>query len=175
MPPLPTARDRMVEGRAGRPTRSNISTPSNIEIINENIAKKKKERDAYIDEVKEMLKKRLEQFELKAEVSGRAKRLYSIYRKMVQEGLNIDEIYDITAFRVIVDTVQECYEALGYIHAFFKPIPGKFKDYIALPKANMYQSLHTRSWGHTARRSRYRSGPLRCTSRRRGYRSALEI
>lgn len=112
-------------------------------MIVENIAKKKKERDAYIEEVKEILRSRLEQFELKAEVSGRAKRLYSIYRKMIQQELNIDELYDITAFRVLVDTVPECYEALGYIHALFKPIPGKFKDYVALPKANMYQSLHT--------------------------------
>ncbi|HAR95183.1 MAG TPA: GTP pyrophosphokinase [Deltaproteobacteria bacterium] len=117
--------------------------PVEYKTIVENIAKKKKERDAYIDEVKEILRSRLEQFQLKAEVSGRAKRLYSIYRKMVQQELNIDELYDITAFRVMVDTVPECYEALGYIHALFKPIPGKFKDYVALPKANMYQSLHT--------------------------------
>lgn len=117
--------------------------PVEYKMIVENIAKKKKERDAYIDEVKEILKHRLEQFKIKAEVSGRAKRLYSIFRKMVQEELNIDELYDITAFRVTVDTVLECYETLGYIHALFKPIPGKFKDYIALPKANMYQSLHT--------------------------------
>lgn len=117
--------------------------PVEYKTIVDNIAKKKKERDAYIDEVKEILKQRLAQFQLKAEVSGRAKRLYSIYRKMIQDELNIDELYDITAFRVMVDTVPECYEALGYIHALFKPIPGKFKDYIALPKANMYQSLHT--------------------------------
>jgi GTP pyrophosphokinase len=111
--------------------------------IKDTIAKKQKERDVYVSEVIELLRARLGQFGLKAEVYGRAKRLYSIFRKMVQEELNIDEIYDITAFRVIVDTVKECYEALGYIHALFKPIPGKFKDYIALPKANMYQSLHT--------------------------------
>jgi GTP diphosphokinase / guanosine-3',5'-bis(diphosphate) 3'-diphosphatase len=117
--------------------------PVEYKMIVENIDKKKKERDAYIDEVKEILRSRLEQFQLKTEVFGRAKRLYSIYRKMIQEELNIDELYDITAFRVMVDTVPECYEALGYIHALFKPIPGKFKDYIALPKANMYQSLHT--------------------------------
>jgi GTP pyrophosphokinase len=117
--------------------------PIEYKTIVENIAQKKKERDAYIDEVKEILRSRLEQFQLKAEVSGRAKRLYSIYRKMIQQELNIDELYDITAFRVLVDTVPECYEALGYIHALFKPIPGKFKDYVALPKANMYQSLHT--------------------------------
>ena len=117
--------------------------PVEYRLISENIARKKRERDAYTAEVKELLQKRLEQFSLKCEVSGRAKRLYSIYRKMVQENLNIDQIYDITAFRVLVGTVKECYEGLGYIHDLFKPIPGKFKDYIALPKANMYQSLHT--------------------------------
>jgi guanosine-3',5'-bis(diphosphate) 3'-pyrophosphohydrolase len=115
--------------------------------IKESIAKRKKERDAYIEEVKELLKKRLEEFSLKAEVSGRAKRLYSIYRKMLQEELRLDEIYDITAFRVVVGSVKECYEALGYIHALFKPIPGKIKDYVALPKGNMYQSLHTTVMG----------------------------
>ncbi|OPY67843.1 MAG: GTP pyrophosphokinase [Syntrophorhabdaceae bacterium PtaU1.Bin034] len=117
--------------------------PVEYRIVSENIARKKRERDAYIAEVKELIRKRLEQVSLKCEVSGRAKRLYSIYRKMVQERLNLDQLYDITAFRVMVDNVRECYEALGYIHDLFKPIPGKFKDYIALPKANMYQSLHT--------------------------------
>ena len=117
--------------------------PAEYRLISENVARKKRERDAYTAEVKELLQNRLEQLSLKCEVSGRAKRLYSIYRKMVQENLNIDQMYDITAFRVIVGTVKECYEALGYIHDLFKPIPGKFKDYIALPKANMYQSLHT--------------------------------
>ena len=117
--------------------------PVEYRLISEAIARKKRERDAYTAEVKELLRKRLEQFSLKCEVSGRAKRLYSIYRKMVQENLNIDQIYDIIAFRVLVGTVKECYEGLGYIHDLFKPVPGKFKDYIALPKANMYQSLHT--------------------------------
>jgi GTP diphosphokinase / guanosine-3',5'-bis(diphosphate) 3'-diphosphatase len=117
--------------------------PEEHKAIKENIARKKRERDTYIAEVIELLKKRLTEVNLKAEVSGRAKRLYSIHKKMLQEELRIDEIYDITAFRVVVDTLKDCYEALGYIHALFKPIPGKFKDYIALPKANMYQSLHT--------------------------------
>ena len=117
--------------------------PVEYRIISENIARKKRERDAYIAEVKDLLKNRLEQVSVKCEVSGRAKRLYSIYRKMIQDKLNIDQIYDITAFRVLVGSVRECYEVLGYIHDLFKPIPGKFKDYIALPKANMYQSLHT--------------------------------
>jgi GTP diphosphokinase / guanosine-3',5'-bis(diphosphate) 3'-diphosphatase len=121
--------------------------PAEYKLIKEKIAKKKKERDAYINEVKDVIKDRLGQFDMKAEVSGRAKRLYSIYKKMVQEGLNIDDIYDLTAFRVIVESQKECYEALGYLHAFFKPIPGKFNDYIALPKANLYQSLHTKVMG----------------------------
>lgn len=117
--------------------------PAEYKMISDNIARKKRERDAYIAEVKDLIRNRLEQLSVKCEVSGRAKRLYSIYRKMLQDKLNIDQIYDITAFRVLVDSVRECYEVLGYIHDLFKPIPGKFKDYIALPKANMYQSLHT--------------------------------
>jgi GTP diphosphokinase / guanosine-3',5'-bis(diphosphate) 3'-diphosphatase len=117
--------------------------PVEYRSISEDIARKKRERDAYITSVKELLKHRLEQVGLQCEVSGRAKRLYSIYRKMIQEKVDLDQLYDITAFRVMVGSVRECYEALGYIHDLFKPIPGKFKDYIALPKANMYQSLHT--------------------------------
>jgi GTP diphosphokinase / guanosine-3',5'-bis(diphosphate) 3'-diphosphatase len=117
--------------------------PAEYRTLSENIARKKRERDAYIAEVMDLLKNKLEQVNLKCEISGRAKRLYSIYRKMLQEKLDIDEIYDITAFRVMVGSIPECYEALGYIHTLFKPIPGKFKDYVALPKANMYQSLHT--------------------------------
>jgi GTP diphosphokinase / guanosine-3',5'-bis(diphosphate) 3'-diphosphatase len=121
--------------------------PAEFDIIKEKIAKKKKERDVYIAEVKELIKNKLAEVGVKAEISGRAKRLYSIYKKMVLEGVNIDDIYDITAFRIMLETVKECYETLGYIHAFFKPIPGKFNDYIALPKANMYQSLHTKVVG----------------------------
>ncbi|HOE16093.1 MAG TPA: bifunctional (p)ppGpp synthetase/guanosine-3',5'-bis(diphosphate) 3'-pyrophosphohydrolase [Syntrophorhabdaceae bacterium] len=121
--------------------------PAEYRVIADKIARKKKERDEYIDEVIGILKKRFEQFHLNAEISGRAKRLYSIYRKMTQESLNIDDIYDIIAFRVVVNSIKECYEALGIVHAFFKPIPGKFSDYIALPKANMYQSLHTKIIG----------------------------
>jgi GTP pyrophosphokinase len=121
--------------------------PAEYRMITEKLAKTKKERETYINEVKELIKKKFEQFNLQVEVSGRAKRLYSIYRKMVQEELNIDDIYDLTAFRVIVDSLKDCYFALGIIHAFFKPIPGKFTDYIALPKANMYKSLHTKVIG----------------------------
>jgi guanosine-3',5'-bis(diphosphate) 3'-pyrophosphohydrolase len=121
--------------------------PEEFNVIKDKIAKKKKEREAYINEVKDLIKTRLAQSGIQADVSGRAKRLYSIYKKMILEGVNIDDIYDITAFRVTVETVKECYEALGYVHSFFRPIPGKFNDYIALPKANMYQSLHTKVVG----------------------------
>lgn len=121
--------------------------PLEYNIISQKLAKKRKEREQYINEVKDLIKNKLEESGIKADVSGRAKRLYSIYKKMVNEGVDVNEIYDLTAFRVIVDNVKECYEALGYIHSFFKPIPGKFNDYIALPKANMYQSLHTKVVG----------------------------
>lgn len=121
--------------------------PAEYKLIADNIAQKKKEREAYIGEVIGLLRQRLEQFHLNADIFGRAKHLYSIFRKMTTEGLNIDDIYDIIAFRVVVETIKECYEALGIIHAFYKPIPGKFNDYIALPKANMYQSLHTKIIG----------------------------
>jgi len=121
--------------------------PAEYKMIKDKVSRKKKEREAYIKEVQEIIKSQLDRHNLKADVSGRAKRFYSIYKKMVQEGLNIDDIYDITAFRIIVDSVKECYEALGYIHAMFKPIPEKFSDFIALPKANMYQSLHTKVIG----------------------------
>ncbi|HVN98083.1 MAG TPA: bifunctional (p)ppGpp synthetase/guanosine-3',5'-bis(diphosphate) 3'-pyrophosphohydrolase [Syntrophorhabdaceae bacterium] len=121
--------------------------PAEYRLIAENIAQKRKQREEYIGEVIALLRQRFDLYHLQAEISGRAKRLYSIYRKMVQEGINVDDIYDITAFRVIVNDIKECYEALGLIHSFFKPIPGKFSDYIALPKGNMYQSLHTKVIG----------------------------
>lgn len=111
------------------------------------IAKKRKERDTYIEEVIELLKGKFQQFKLDAVIFGRAKKLYSIYRKTILEKLELDDIYDLTAFRVIVNNVKDCYLALGLIHSFFRPIPGKFNDYIALPKPNMYQSLHTKVVG----------------------------
>lgn len=121
--------------------------PVEYRSISERLAKKRKEREAYIQEVIDLLRKRFDQFKLKAEITGRAKRLYSIYMKMVQEKISLDDIHDLTAFRIIVDSTKECYLALGLIHSFFKPIPGKFSDYIAIPKANMYQSLHTKVVG----------------------------
>jgi guanosine-3',5'-bis(diphosphate) 3'-pyrophosphohydrolase len=117
--------------------------PDLYEEIQKKIAKKEKERTSYIDEVKRTLMRKLYENHIQGEVSGRIKQIYSIYRKMREQNLEIDEVYDITAFRVVVSTIKECYDVLGVIHSLWKPIPGKFKDYIGLPKENMYQSLHT--------------------------------
>jgi GTP pyrophosphokinase len=111
--------------------------------IQRKIAKKERERARYIDEVKRILMKKLYENHIEGEVTGRTKQIYSIYLKMKEQNIDFDQVYDITAFRVIVNTVKECYDVLGIIHSLWKPIPGKFKDYVGLPKENMYQSLHT--------------------------------
>ncbi|MDR0433913.1 MAG: bifunctional (p)ppGpp synthetase/guanosine-3',5'-bis(diphosphate) 3'-pyrophosphohydrolase [Gracilibacteraceae bacterium] len=108
-----------------------------------NVESAQESRDAQIDEVVSLLTKRLFEVGIKAELSGRAKHLYSIYRKMQAQEKGLSEIFDLAAIRVIVNTVNDCYGALGVVHTLWKPIPGKFKDYIAMPKPNMYQSLHT--------------------------------
>ncbi len=111
--------------------------------LKRNVAQKKTERERFITELIEQIQKRLREAAIEADVYGRPKHFYSIYQKMQTQNLLYDQIYDIVAFRIIVDTVGECYEALGVVHANWKPVPGRFKDYIALPKNNMYQSLHT--------------------------------
>jgi len=116
------------------------------------VAKTKKEREEYIRDVIAILSRRLEESGVTAEVTGRPKHFYSIHGKMSDLGLAFEQIYDLVAFRIIVATVRECYEALGVVHANWKPVPGRFKDYIALPKANMYQSLHTTVIGPRAQR-----------------------
>jgi GTP diphosphokinase / guanosine-3',5'-bis(diphosphate) 3'-diphosphatase len=117
--------------------------PSAYAYLKAAVAKRRSEREEYIRSVIEILGKRLEESGVNAEVTGRPKHFYSIHTKMQHEELNFDEIYDLVAFRIIVPSMRECYEALGVVHANWKPIPGRFKDYIALPKVNMYQSLHT--------------------------------
>jgi GTP pyrophosphokinase len=117
--------------------------PDIYQEIQKKIAKKEKERARYIDEVKRTLMKKLYENHIEGEVSGRLKQIYSIYQKMNVQNINLDQVFDITAFRVILNTIKECYDVLGIIHSLWKPIPGKFKDYIGLPKENLYQSLHT--------------------------------
>lgn len=108
------------------------------------VAKKMKEREKYTTDVQELIHSALTEHGYKgAEVSGRPKHFFSIHKKMEKRNLSFEQVYDITGFRIIVDTVEECYGILGIIHALWTPIPGRFKDYIAIPKANFYQSLHT--------------------------------
>ncbi len=107
------------------------------------VEKRRGERQEYVDGVLEALRNRLREAGVKAEVEGRPKHLYSIYEKMVIGGKEFNEIYDLAGIRILVDSVRDCYGALGAVHSLWKPVPGRFKDYIAMPKSNMYQSLHT--------------------------------
>ncbi len=107
------------------------------------ISQKKHEREAFVEEAKAIISEKLDFYGITGEVSGRSKHLYSIYRKMEKRNVEFEEIYDLIAVRILVGDVRECYEVLGVIHSAWKPIPGRFKDFIAMPKGNMYQSLHT--------------------------------
>ncbi len=107
------------------------------------IAQRQEGQEKFIREIKEMLSRKLSEANIKATIKGRHKHFYSIYQKMMEQDLNIDQVYDILAFRLIVNSVRDCYEVLGLIHSMWNPVAGRFKDYISLPKANMYQSLHT--------------------------------
>jgi GTP pyrophosphokinase len=111
--------------------------------LNQKVLVSKKERDKYIAEVSKILAAKLAEQGFAADVTGRAKHFYSIWRKMQAQQCDFDQVYDVIAFRVLVETVADCYAALGVIHSQWTPVPGRFKDYVALPKPNMYQSLHT--------------------------------
>ena len=107
------------------------------------ISEKRVERETYIAQIIKDLYSKLEEAEIDSDIDGRPKHFYSIYRKMVTKNKSIEQIFDLTAIRILVNSVKDCYEVLGIVHTIYKPIPGRFKDYIAMPKPNMYQSLHT--------------------------------
>ncbi len=113
------------------------------------ISARKSEREQYIQSIVEEVKEHIEKAGIKASIDGRVKHFFSIYKKMKNQNKTLEQIYDLFAVRIIVDSVMECYAALGVIHEMYKPIPGRFKDYIAMPKPNMYQSLHTTLIGST--------------------------
>ncbi len=117
----------------------------------EQVSQRKGERESAINEVVEEISKALDEIGIKHETYGRSKHFYSIYKKMKYQHKNLDEIFDLMAVRIIVDTVRDCYASLGLVHTMWTPIPGRFKDYIAMPKPNMYQSLHTTVMGKTGR------------------------
>ena len=117
--------------------------PEEFREIVEGIDKKREERLKFIDLIMDQIKAELKKQKIDAEVTGRAKHLYSIYRKMKRDNSTLDQIYDLFALRIIVNSVKDCYAALGIVHDLYNPMPGRFKDYIAVPKPNMYQSLHT--------------------------------
>ena len=115
----------------------------------EKIALRRQERDEYVQSLVDEVRKHIEGAGIEAEIEGRAKHFFSIYKKMVNQNKTLDQIYDLFAIRIIVNSVKDCYAALGVIHEMYTPIPGRFKDYIAMPKPNMYQSLHTTLIGPT--------------------------
>ena len=117
--------------------------PDEYREIVEGIDKKREERLQFINQIVEQINEELKKQKIKAEITGRAKHLYSIYRKMLRDNKSLDQIYDLFALRILVDNVKDCYAALGVVHELYNPMPGRFKDYISVPKPNMYQSLHT--------------------------------
>lgn len=117
--------------------------PEAYEELRRRVAKDKEDREKYVETVKRYIEKKLAENNLQADVMGRYKHFYSIHQKMLSQNLPFEEVYDIIAFRIILNTIPQCYEALGLMHSLWRPIAKKFKDYIGMPKPNMYQSLHT--------------------------------
>jgi RelA/SpoT family (p)ppGpp synthetase len=121
--------------------------PMRYRILSAQVSRARGNRKEVVNKIRNALKRRLRQEKIPAQVVGREKHLYGIYQKMRTKGLSFNEVHDVYAFRIIVDSVDTCYRAVGTVHNLYKPVPGKFKDYIAIPKANGYQSLHTVLFG----------------------------
>ena len=117
--------------------------PEDYEKLSAEVAEKKKQREGLVEQITKEIKDALDAIGMKYEIQGRSKHLYSIYKKMIVQHKQLDEIFDLTALRVLVEDVRDCYAVLGQVHTMWTPLPGRFKDYIAMPKPNMYQSLHT--------------------------------
>jgi GTP pyrophosphokinase len=117
--------------------------PHQYRDIANHVAKQKDEQQEYINTIKKMVEEKMAEAHLPCEIQGRHKHFYGIYQKMMQQGVDFEEVYDILAFRIILDSTPQCYQAIGVIHSIWKPIPKRFKDFIGIPKPNMYQSLHT--------------------------------
>src|SRR6476646_5063788 len=117
--------------------------PQDFKELTEKIARRKKEREKYIEDVVRLIEEKLKERNIPGKVTGRFKHLYSIHKKMKSQGIEFEQVPDVIAFRIIVPELGHCYESLGLIHQMWKPVPGRFKDFIAIPKPNMYQSLHT--------------------------------
>ena len=133
--------------------------PTRFRVLDKALKKARGNRRDAVGKIEDAILARLKEFKVSAQVSGREKHISSIYKKMQEKNISFSEVFDIYGFRIIVPDVPACYLAMGALHTLFKPIPGKFKDYIAIPKANGYQSLHTTPFGPSACRSRSRSAP----------------
>ena len=123
--------------------------PDAFDDVAKRIARKRHEREALVSDLREILASELEKVGIQADITGRPKHIYSVWQKMTRDNKDITEIYDLSAMRVLVDTVRDCYGVLGVVHSLWKPVPGRFKDYVAMPKSNGYQSLHTTVITHT--------------------------
>jgi GTP diphosphokinase / guanosine-3',5'-bis(diphosphate) 3'-diphosphatase len=117
--------------------------PETYQQIQDGLSRKRGEREQYIKEITEIINQKLAEHQLSGEVKGRPKHYYGIYKKMQAQRISLDQVYDLIAFRIVLNSLPECYETLGLIHSLWRPVPGRFKDYIGMPKANNYQSLHT--------------------------------
>ncbi|HLZ96242.1 MAG TPA: bifunctional (p)ppGpp synthetase/guanosine-3',5'-bis(diphosphate) 3'-pyrophosphohydrolase [Candidatus Dormibacteraeota bacterium] len=123
--------------------------PDAYEDVSKRIARKRTERERLVADLRDILARELEKVGIKAEITGRPKHIYSVWQKMTRDNKDFSEIYDLSAIRVQVDSVRDCYGVLGVVHSLWKPVPGRFKDYVAMPKSNGYQSLHTTVIAHT--------------------------